>query len=316
MTLADESNARQSVAVIGAGAVGGVFAAALHRAGHEVTLCVRTPFDELVLETPAGEEHMSVRVVTDPEQVKPVDWVLLAVKSFDTTGTARWLASLCDQDTTVVVLQNGVDQTGAVHALVPQSTVLPSLVYIQAERQAPGRIRHGYGNGLDVPAWPETERLIRLFRGSGMEIRPRQDLLTAAWRKLMLNAAVNPLTALTLRRMEVLGDSMILELAEGLMRETQAVAEAVGAHLTEADVRETLAFMSEFSEGNGTSMLYDRLAGNALEWEALNGAVVRHAEAHGIDVPLHRAVTALLRALAPLDAVTGAGDSTDTHLAA
>ncbi|MFI9834826.1 ketopantoate reductase family protein [Streptomyces sp. NPDC051913] len=54
-------------------------------------------------------------------------------------------------------------------------------------------------------------------------MRPQQDLVTAAWRKLMLNAAVNPLTGLTLRRMEVMGDGMILELAEGLMRETQVV---------------------------------------------------------------------------------------------
>jgi 2-dehydropantoate 2-reductase len=47
-------------------------------------------------------------------------------------------------------------------------------------------------------------------------------------------------------------------------------------------------------------MLYDRFAGNALEWEALNGAVVRRAEAHGIDVPLNRAMAALLHAVAPL----------------
>jgi len=300
MTLTYEGGARQSVAVIGAGAVGGVFAWALHKSGHDVSLCVRTPFEELVIQAADGEERVPVRVVTDPEDLKPVDWVLLAVKAFDTAGTARWLEALCDQDTTVVVLQNGVDQAEGVHALAPEATVLPSLVYIQAERQAPGHIRLGYGNSLDVPAGPEAERLARLFRGSGMEIHPQQDLLTAAWRKLMLNAAVNPLTALTLRRMEVMGDPMILDLAGGLMRETRAVAVAVGAHLTEADVEQTLAFMSEFSDGNGTSMLYDRLAGNALEWEALNGAVVRHAEAHGIDVPLNRGMTALLHAVAPL----------------
>jgi 2-dehydropantoate 2-reductase len=302
-----ESRARQTVAVIGAGAVGGVFAWAMHKAGHDVSLCVRTPFDELVIQTAGGEERVPVRVVTDLHDVKPVNWVLLAVKSFDTVGTARWLAALCDQDTTVVVLQNGVDQADGVHGLAPGATVLPSLVYIQAERQAPGRVRLGYGNSIDVPAGPEAERLVRLFRGSGMKVRQQTDLTTAAWRKLMLNAAVNPLTALTLRRMEVMQDSMILELAAGLMRETLAVAVAVGAELTEADVEQTLAFMGEFSEGNGTSMLYDRLAGNALEWEALNGAVVRHAEAHGIDVPLNRAMTALLHALSPRSTTADGG---------
>lgn len=256
-------------------------------------------------------------VVTDPAAVRPVDWVLLAVKSFDTAGTARWLAALCDEHTTVVVLRNGVELTDDVQPLVPQATVVPALVYIQAERLAPGRIRHGYGNRLDVPTGPDADQLIRLFRGSGTDIRPQQDLVTAAWRKLMLNAAVNPLTALTLRRMEVMGDGMILELAEGLMRETQVVAEAVGARLTGADVRQTLEFMKDFSDGNGTSMLYDRLAGHPLEWEALNGAVVRYAEIYGIDVPLNRAMTALLHALGPLHTTaTAAEGPAGAHLAA
>ncbi|WP_181387189.1 2-dehydropantoate 2-reductase [Streptomyces sp. Act143] len=316
MTLTGEGNTRQSVAVVGAGAVGGVFASALHRAGHDVSLCVRTPFDELVIETSGGTEHVPVTVVTDPADVRPVDWVLLAVKAFDTAGTARWLAALCDEHTTVVVLRNGVEQTDDVQALVPKTTVLPALVYIQAERLAPGHIRHGYGNSLDVPAGPAADRLTRLFQGSGTDIRPQQDLLTAAWRKLMLNAAVNPLTALTLRRMEVMGDRMIRDLAEGLMRETQVVAEAVGARLTGADVLQTLAFMEEFSDGNGTSMLYDRLSGNSLEWEALNGAVVRYADLYGIDVPLNRAMTALLHALAPLHAAPTAEEPAGTQLAA
>lgn len=317
MTLAGEGDTRQSVAVVGAGAVGGVFASALCRAGHDVSLCVRTPFDELLIETSDGEDHVPATVVTDPTAARPVDWVLLAVKSFDTAGTARWLAALCDEHTTVVVLRNGVELTDDVQPLVPQATVVPALVYIQAERLAPGRIRHGYGNRLDVPTGPDADRLIRLFRGSGTDIRPQQDLVTAAWRKLMLNAAVNPLTALTLRRMEVMGDGMILELAEGLMRETQVVAEAVGARLTGADVRQTLAFMKDFSDGNGTSMLYDRLAGHPLEWEALNGAVVRYAEIYGIDVPLNRAMTALLHALGPLHTTaTAAEGPADAHLAA
>ncbi len=293
---------RTAVAVIGAGAVGGVVASALHRAGHDVTVCVRTSFDELQIKNGSRVERFPVRVATGPSGLKPVRWVLLAVKSFDTESTATWLRSLCDENTTVVVLQNGVEQTGGVQELVPQASVVPALVYIQAERLAPGRIRLGYGNSFQVPRGPWAEELAELFEGSGMAVQVTDDLTTAMWRKLMLNIAVNSLTALTLRRMEVFQDGHIRELALGLMRETSAVGAALGARLTEEDVQRTLAFTADFAADNGTSMLYDRLAGRPLEYDALNGAVVRHAEKLGIDVPLNRAVTALLQALRPLNA--------------
>jgi 2-dehydropantoate 2-reductase len=185
---------RTSVAVVGAGAVGGVFAWALHKAGHDVSLCVRAPFEELVVHSPAGEECVPVRVVKDPQGLRPVRWVLLAVKSYDTESTERWLSALCDEDTTVVVLQNGVEQEERVHHLAPQASFVPALVYIAGERLAPGRIRVRYFDGIDVPETSAAERLVDLFKGSGVDVRLRKDLITAAWRKLMLNVAVNPIT--------------------------------------------------------------------------------------------------------------------------
>lgn len=296
---------RTAVAVIGAGAVGGVVASALHRAGHDVTVCARTGFKELRVESGSQVEGFPVRVVTDPSGLEPVRWVLLAVKSFDTQNTAPWLRALCDENTTIVVLQNGVTQTEGVQDLAPRSSLVPALVYIQAEKLAPGRIRLGYGNRFQVPEGPWVQGLVDLFRNSGMEVDVAEDLTTAMWLKLILNIAVNPLTALTLRRMEVFQDVRVRELALGLMREAAAVGVALGARLTEEDVQRTLAFTVEFAENNGTSMLYDRLAGRPLEYDALNGAVVRHADALGIDVPLNRAITALLQALRPVTIVEG-----------
>jgi len=86
---------RTSVAVIGAGAIGGVFAQAICKAGHDVSLCVRSPFEELVVATGAREERVPAQIVADAGQVRPVRWVLLAVKAFDTPGAKRWLTALC-----------------------------------------------------------------------------------------------------------------------------------------------------------------------------------------------------------------------------
>jgi 2-dehydropantoate 2-reductase len=286
----------RTVAVIGAGAIGGVVAWAMHKAGHDVSLCVRSPFKELMVVTGTSEERVPIRIVTDPGHVRPMQWVLLAVKSFDTPGTLPWLTALCDENTTVVVLQNGVDQAERVRELVPGTTVVPALVYIQAEREALGRVRLYYDNGIEIPASREAEPVRKLFDGSGVDVRPQADLTRAAWLKLMFNSATNPLTALTLRRMEVFREEQIRELALGLMRETAAVGVAVGARLTEQDVQRTLESTSAYT-GGGSSMLHDRLAGRSLEYEILNGTVVRLAEVHGIDVPLNRSMVALLSAL-------------------
>jgi 2-dehydropantoate 2-reductase len=271
----------------------------LYDAGHEVVMCVRSPFEELVIEADTGERHVPVDVVTRYADVEPLRWVLLALKSYDTDGAAPWLNALSDQNTTIVVLQNGVEHIERVQHLVPKATVLPALLYVQAERLSPGRIRHGYGDIVAAPAGPVGDAFALLLKGSDIEVRLETDFLTTAWRKMLINVAANPITALTLRRMEVFTDAGLRELALGLMRETVEVAAAAGANLREQDAQEALEFFEEFSQGNGTSMLYDRLAGRPLEYDALNGAVVRTAERHRIDVPLNRGILALLRSIHP-----------------
>src|SRR5512132_4037555 len=99
-----------TIAIIGPGAIGGVLAAWLGQdPDHAVTVCARTPFDRLEVETTTGTITSSPRVVTHPEQVRPVDWVLIATKAYDAASAARWLPALCRENTPVVVLQNGVE---------------------------------------------------------------------------------------------------------------------------------------------------------------------------------------------------------------
>ncbi|MFZ0833256.1 MAG: 2-dehydropantoate 2-reductase N-terminal domain-containing protein, partial [Mycobacterium sp.] len=99
------------IAVVGPGAVGATVAAYLHRAGHLVVLCGRTPRDQLDVR-PDGAESIVVPgpVHTDPGEVSgPVGLVMLAVKATQLDEAGRWLAALCDEHTTVCVLQNGVE---------------------------------------------------------------------------------------------------------------------------------------------------------------------------------------------------------------
>jgi ketopantoate reductase len=119
------------VAVVGVGAVGTAMAAAVQQAGgHELVLCARRPVDGLSLQSNDGWPiDIVAPVATEPDQLAPADWVLLAVKAYQARGTEGWLRRLCGAETTVVVLQNGIEQRGSVRGLVPDGAVVPAVVW-------------------------------------------------------------------------------------------------------------------------------------------------------------------------------------------
>jgi 2-dehydropantoate 2-reductase len=286
-----------TVAVVGSGAIGGFLAGAVHDAGHPVTLCVRSPLDSLTVRTASRTHHVPATIVTDPDGVGPVDWLLLTTKAHDTAGAAGWLTALADRRTVVVVAQNGVDHTERVAALIDKAQVLPALVYVAAERPEPGHVVHRGGNRLIVPDGAAGRAFRHLMAGSGLRIELTHDFRTEAWRKLLHNLAANPITALTMRRMDVLAQHDILELTRGLLTEGAAVAAAEGARITLDEVEHVIRFYRTLGTEDGSSMLYDRLAGRSLEHDLITGAVVRAGRRHRIPVPLNRAILALLRGL-------------------
>lgn len=286
--------------MIGAGAIGSMLADAACQAGNEVTLCVRTAIPSLAVSADGTERDVPVLITADPGSVTgPADWVVLATKAHQTTGAAPWLGKLTGPQTVVVVVQNGVEHTERLAPLHPAGTVLPALAYISARRDAPGRVTHVTGHRVIVPDNPAGAGLAELLAPSPMIIERSADFLTAAWRKLLANVAANPVTALTRRHMDVLGSPGILPLMRGLLTETVAAGAASGAHLSTDDVTSTLEFYQRLRPDTGTSMLEDMLAGQPTEHEEITGAVLRAADRHGLDVPLNRAVYALLAAASP-----------------
>ncbi len=286
-----------SIAVVGAGSVGVYFAAHLAAAGHEVSACVRRTFERYLVESTEAPVSGPARAVTDPGQLAgPVEWVLLCVKAHQTEGAAGWLMRLCGPDTTVIVVQNGIEGAERTKPLAGPATVLPGVVYCGAELLQPGHIRHYSRGTIFTPDVPSARRLAECFSGTGAELVPSAQFLEEAWRKLATNTIVNGITALTLRDMRVMGEPGIEELARAIGHEACAVARAEGADLPDAGIDKLASMLARTNAVSGTSMLYDRRAGKDLEHDALYGAVIRAAERHGIDVPLHRALSALLGA--------------------
>jgi 2-dehydropantoate 2-reductase len=286
------------VAVVGPGSVGAFFAAHLAASGRDVLACARRPFDEYVIESPTLPVRAPARVVTDPSAVaEDANWVLVAVKSHQTDSTAPWLERLCGPDTTVVVLQNGIEGEQRLAPLCGPAQVMAAVVYCATELLAPGHVDHRQAQTLIVPERAAAHRFAALFESSPIEIRVTDASLTEAWRKLGINVMANGVTALTGRPMGVFRRPDVAVLGRRLLLETWAIAAADGAALGPADVD---AFFDRFGQGDPeglTSMLQDRRAGRTTEHDALYGAVVRAGARLGIPTPFAETLDALLGAI-------------------
>lgn len=285
--------------MVGTGAVGATVAAWLiAEPSHDVTLCARTPFDRLHVETPAGVLDTRPHVLTDPAAATPVDWVLAATKTYDAPGVSRWLERLADGDTRVAILQNGVEHLDR-FAQIDAGRVLPVIVDIPAERRAPGAVVQRRTGSLTVPAGLAGEDFAALFAHSPIEVRLTDDWLTAAWSKLAINCA-GAVSALTLRPGGVAHDDDAAELMRTLVRECVAVGRAAGADLAETSPDDVVAGYRAAPADSINSIHADRLAGRATEADARNGVIARLGARHGIDAPLNRMAATLLRLSAPL----------------
>ena len=291
---------RLTVAVIGLGGVGGGAAGSLAAAGrHDILACTRQPIARFTLERAEGTVEAPLCVLTDPASAKPVDWVLVCTKTHQTAAAAPWLARLCTPATRVAVLQNGIDHVARVAPLARGGTIVPVLVYYNGERLAPDRVRIRHAGSYDAVVADDEPGLafVDLFEDTSLRIIRSGDFATLAWRKLLINAVANPITALTLQRQAVLRRPDVQELCRGVLDEAVAAARAEGIKLAEDETARTIATLHNFSGELGTSMYFDRLAGRRLEVEALTGAIVAAGDRHGMAMPLNRALLTLLRAI-------------------
>jgi len=300
MSPAASAPPRSTVAVVGLGQIGAAAASVLRLADrHDVVGCARRPLDRLIFERPGGAVDIPLRVLTDPRDATPVDWVLLCTKAQDTPSAAPWFARLCGRSTRIAALQNGIDHAGRVAPYAKGAAVVPVLVYYNGERLAADRVRLTPVGDYDVivPDDAAGRAFARLLDGTSLRVVARADFTTFAWRKLLLNVSANPITALTLQRQGVLRRDDVRALCLAVLDEAVAVGRADGAHFAPDESARAYATLMSFSPELGTSMYFDRLAGRKLEIEALTGAVVAAGERFGIPTPLNRALLVLLRAV-------------------
>jgi 2-dehydropantoate 2-reductase len=272
-----------------------VLAALLQATGkHQITLCTRRPLSGLTVATPDGVVDVTAVNGIDPERAEPVDWVLVATKTFDAAGAAAWLPALCAQGARVAVVQNGVEHRDRFAAHLSQERIVPVIIDCQVERRADGSVVQRSEAHLFVESGAAGREFAQLFAGSKADIQLTEDFVTAAWRKLSFNSA-GVVCALTSSPSGVLGDGELGTLAMGIASECIAVAQAEGAKLEEGTARRVLEGYRAQAPDSVNSLLADRLAGRTMEIDARNGVIVRKGEQHGIPTPLNRMAVALLK---------------------
>lgn len=321
-----------SICVFGAGAIGGLMAAKLEMAGTPVTVVARGPHYEamrakgLVLKSEGTETVTKPRVVNDPSSIGPQDYLVLTLKAHSLIPALAQIKPLIGPNTTIVTAINGipwwytyklggefegrridsVDPGGALSAAFPPAQVLGSIVYPAAEIAEPGVIEHTYGDRftLGEPDGSRSERAAKLSEmliKAGLKAPVRPRIRDELWVKLWGNMAFNPVSALTGATLDkVIADPGTHAVCRAMMVEGQAVAEKLGVKFA-LTVDKRIAGGAEVG-AHKTSMLQDLEKGRPLEIEALLGAVVEMSEWVGVDMPIGRALLALVRQRAGMPA--------------
>ena len=235
-------------------------------------------------------------VLTDPADIDgAVDVVLLAVKDTQNQSASGWLARLCDDRTVVCALQNGVEQIERVGPLCPSSEVVPAVVWFSAAPHPDGWVRLRTGVRLVLPESEGAHKLADLLNNTDATVELDPDFVTAAWRKLLVNAVAD-LMVLTGRRSGMFRRDDVAALSRRYLAECLAVARAEGANLDDDVIDEIVGMFAKGPEDMTTSMLTDREAHRPLEWDIRNGVISRKGAGHGLATPISDGLVALLAA--------------------
>ena len=297
------------IAVIGAGGIGGIFGAALARAGAEVVFIARGAHlaairrDGLRIEGDRGETHIKpAQATADIAAAGPVDIVLLCVKLWDVETAGAQLHALVGPQTAVIPLQNGVDAHERLIPILGRGPVMGGSAFVTGSIVAPGVIRQTgtyqrmtFGE-LDGHISARGQALAGLCEAAGFEAVFSPDILVPLWDKFLLLvplANINALTRVPLGRYR--DDPDLWELVEASLRETEAVGRAEGVALPADSGGKTLAMFRAMPPHHMTSMGNDLIRGNRLELPWFAGKVVALGRKHGIATPVNRFVYAALK---------------------
>lgn len=296
------------VAVFGSGGVGGYFGGRLAQSGHEVIFIARGEHLGAIRSSGLRVESLKgdfvihpAQATSDPGEVGVVDIVLVAVKAWQVSETARAMKPMLADHTMVVPLQNGVDAPGELSRELGSKPVLGGLCKISSLIAAPGHIRHvgmqpyiAFGELENGPS-PRSQRLQAAFATAGVWAEVPADIQAAMWEKYLFITAISGVGSVARVPVGVMRDlPETRQMLEQVMQEIYNLALKRKVALAEDIVSRTMAFIDGLPAGATPSMMRDILDGKPSELAYQNGAVVRMGIELGEPTPVNGFIYASL----------------------
>lgn len=300
------------ICILGAGALGSAIGGTLAECGHDVTLINRNRAHVeaivqfgLKLRTRGVDRFVRVRAATDTSTMRPVDLIIVLVKSHDTEVAMRAARNIVDEETLVMSLQNGLGQEDVLADVVGKARVLAGKTYVGGVMLAPGHVIAGVEGKetiigeLDGRISPRVLAIADAFRGAALETIVSDNIRGAMWDKLFVNVATGALAGITkLTYGDLYAVPEIEATAMAAVAEALAVARTAGIRVETVDprapwVKASSGLPPEFR----TSMLQSLDKGAITEIDFINGAVVREGARQGVPTPVNATLVACIKGI-------------------
>jgi 2-dehydropantoate 2-reductase len=252
-------------------------------------------------ENGTAEVTVPVRALDDPAGVQ-ADVVLVLVKGYQTARAAQWAAHILGPEGLALTLQNGIGNLEQLVAAVGPERAALGVSMQGATLLGPGRVRHGGNGPTTLATTPATqtrlEKIAALFERAGFETHLVDDARSLVWGKLVVNAAINALTAILRVPNGTLADSLDARVVmTAAAQEAANVAQALGITLPYPDPVDRAIQVAQMTAANRSSMLQDITRGTPTEIETINGAVAKLAHELGIAAPVNETLLRLVRVI-------------------
>ena len=290
--------------VVGSGGVGGYFGGKLAQAGNDVTFVARGEHYHaikergLIVKSVVGDfEVKHAQVVESISGIVNPDLIIFTIKTYDTDKAAKELVSVANKDTVVISFQNGVDNDNQIKKFVRNTQVYPGVAYVISTKTKPGVIEQT--GGLRKLIFGDRENsnnsrlkeIEKLMKKADIDATASDDITRDLWKKFMFITAFSGMTAICRSPIgKVLDDPITKSLYERCVKEAVSVAKVMRVNVAD-DVFGTIINIScGTAPDSKSSLLVDVENNRKTEIETLNGALVRFAKEHNVDVPINKLI--------------------------
>jgi 2-dehydropantoate 2-reductase len=298
------------IVVLGAGAVGCYFGGLLARAGNKVHLIARDRHvkaikkNGLFMDCQSFQEYVAIDASSSMEEIADADLILVCVKSPDTKNVLEEIKNLIKPETLIVSLQNGVDNAERISQVV-SNKVFPAVVYVATGMSGDGQVKH-FGRGeliignskYDESTSQELHQICNLFLSADIPCLISDNIYRELWLKFLVNCSYNGISAIgQISYGEMVQQDNIKNLIDDLTAEFLLVANKENISISVDEAQTVNANIAKTMASQKSSTAQDLVRQKPTEIDYLNGLIIQKATQHGLDVPSHKAIYALVKML-------------------